>query len=347
MAWKVCAAVAAIVGAIGLAGAAGTGPDPRRAEWRATYRPPATIPFPDENPYSAAKADLGRRLFFDPILSDDGTRSCATCHLPNLAWGDGRARALTREHGDMDLRSPTLLNLAWLEGPLGWDGKFPDLESVAAMPLTAPGNMNLPMATALARLSADETYAAAFAAAFDDPAVTRERLEAALATFERLIVSSPSPFDAWIAGDEAAITEPAKRGFDLFNGRAGCAACHSGWSFTDGSFQDIGVGEGTDLGRGRFMRSSVALRYAFKTPTLRDVARRAPFMHDGSVPTLDAVITLYDRGGIERPSRSRSVKPLHLTPADRADLLAFLATLSGTTGREIAEAVFAVASPAP
>ena len=107
------------------------------------------------------------------------------------------------------------------------------------------------------------------------------------------------------------------------------------------------MGEGADLGRGRFMRSSVALRYAFKTPTLRDVARRAPFMHDGSVPTLDAVIALYDRGGIERPSRSRSIKPLHLTAAERSALLAFLETLSATTAREIAEAVFAAATPAP
>lgn len=347
MTWKVGGALAALLALIGFAGVAGTGPDPRRAGWRADYHPPAAIPFPDENPYSPAKADLGRRLFFDPILSGDRNRSCATCHLPNLAWGDGRPRAPTRAYGDMDLRTPTLFNLAWIEGPLGWDGKFPDLESVAAMPLVAPGNMNLPMAEALTRLSADATYAAAFTAAFDDPAVTQERLEAALATFQRLIVSSPGPFDRWIAGDEAAITEPAKRGFDLFNGRAGCAGCHSGWSFTDGSFQDIGVGRGEDVGRGRYIRSSVALRYAFKTPGLREIARRAPYMHDGSVPTLAAVIELYDRGGIERPSRSRSIKPLHLTAAERADLLAFLGTLSADTSSRSAEAVFAAAAPAP
>lgn len=347
MTWKVGAALVALLGLIGFSGAAGTGPDPRRAGWRAAYRAPAAIPFPEENPYVPAKADLGRRLFFDPILSGDGSRSCATCHMPERAWGDGRTRALTRDHGDMDLRTPTLFNLAWSEGPLGWDGKFPDLESVAAMPMVAPGNMNLPMAEALARLSADAAYAAAFAAAFDDPAITRERLEAALATFQRLIVARPSPFDRWIAGDEAAVTEPAKRGFDLFNGRAGCAACHSGWSFTDGSFQDIGVGRGEDIGRGRFMRSSVALRYAFKTPSLREVARRAPYMHDGSLPSLEAVLDLYDRGGIERPSRSRSIRPLHLSAEERADLLAFLGTLSAATGPETATAVFAAAAPAP
>lgn len=345
MTWKVGVAVAALLGLVGFTGVADPGPDPRRAAWREAYRTPATIPFPEANPYTPAKAELGRRLFFDPILSGDRSRSCATCHLPHLAWSDGRARAQMRDHGDMDLHTPTLLNLAWLEGPLGWDGKFPDLESVAVMPMIAPGNMNLPMADALSRLSADRGYAAAFAAAFDGPAVTRERLEAALATFQRLIVSGPSPFDRWIAGDEAAVAEPAKRGFDLFNGRAGCAACHSGWSFTDGSFQDIGVGQGEDVGRGRLMRTSVALRYAFKTPSLREVARRAPYMHDGSVPTLEEVIAHYDAGGIARPSRSRSIKPLHLTGAERADLLAFLATLSAETEHE-AKAVVA-AAPAP
>ena len=346
MTGKIGAAVAVLIGLLGTAVAADGGADPRRAGWREAYSAPADIPFPKENPYTPAKAILGRKLFFDPILSGDGSRSCATCHLPNLAWGDGRARALARGHGDMDLRSPTILNLAWQDGPLGWDGKFRDIETVASSPITAPGNMNLPMPDALARLSADKTYAAAFAAAFDDPAVTRERLEAALATFERTVVSGTSPFDRWIAGDEAAIPEPAKRGFDLFNGRANCASCHAGWAFTDGSFHDIGVGRADDIGRGRLVPSSPALRYAFKTPTLRETARRAPYMHDGSLPTLEAVIDLYDRGGIERPSRSRAIKPLGLTPRERADLLAFLDTLSTASDYETARAASAGAVPA-
>ncbi|MCJ2016595.1 c-type cytochrome [Methylobacterium sp. E-065] len=347
MAWKVSAAVAAILGFVGVGVGLGSGPDSRRAAWRDTYRPPAEIPFPAENPYTAAKAELGRRLFFDPILSGDRTRSCATCHVPDLAWADGRARAATRQKGDMDLRTPTVLNVAWQDGPLGWDGKFHTLESVSAMPITAPGNMNLPMNEALARLSAEPNYTAAFASAFADPAVTRERLEAALATFERLIVTEPAPFDRWIAGQEDAIAEPAKRGFDLFNGRAGCANCHSGWSFTDNSFHDIGVAQGTDIGRGRFKPTSVALRYAFKTPTLREVGQRAPYMHDGSVPNLEAVIDLYDRGGIDRPSRSRLIKPLHLIATERSDLLAFLATLSARTERDLVTASFSTQPPTP
>lgn len=347
MAWKVGAAIAGLLGLVGVTAGLGGGADPRRAGWRETYRPPAEIPFPEENPYSAAKADLGRRLFFDPILSGDGTRSCSTCHLPDLGRGDGRARAATRMQGDMDLRTPTLINIAWQDGPMGWDGKFKTLESVAAMPMISPSNMNLPMADALARLSADSSYAAAFATAFNDPAITRDRLEAALATFERLIVTRTSSFDRWIAGDEAAIAEPAKRGFDLFNGRADCAGCHSGWSFTDNSFHDIGVGTGNDIGRGRFKPTSVALRYAFKTPTLREIGHRAPYMHDGSLATLEAVIDLYDRGGIDRPSRSRAIKPLHLSATERADLLAFLKTLSTEAAPDLTTASFTTAAPAP
>ncbi|MBE7199340.1 MAG: c-type cytochrome, partial [Parafilimonas terrae] len=156
-----------------------------------------------------------------------------------------------------------------------------------------------------------------------------------------------TPFDRWIAGREDAISAAAKRGFDLFNGKAGCAACHSGWSFTDNSFHDIGVGKGTDIGRGRLKPTSAALTYAFKTPTLREVGRRGPYMHDGSVPTLQAVIDLYDRGGIDRPSRSRSIKPLHLSATERADLLAFLDTLSTSAGRDLMTVSFAVLPPAP
>ena len=128
-----------------------------------------------------------------------------------------------------------------------------------------------------------------------------------MATFERTIVSGEAPFDRWIKGDEKAINAAAKRGFDLFVGKAHCASCHSGWAFTDSSFHDIGTATGDDIGRGKLFPTSIKLQYAFKTPTLRDVARRAPYMHDGSDATLEAVIDLYDRGGIDRPSRSELI----------------------------------------
>lgn len=347
MAWKVCAAVSAAL-AVGIAGSVAQ-QAPQREAWRADYRVPEAIPYPEDNPYSRAKAELGRRLFFDPVLSGDRTRSCASCHQPDLAWTDGRRRALGRTGGDLEFHTPSLLNLAWQDGRFGWDGKFRDLEAVAFGPISALNNMNLGAEEAVARLAADPDYAAAFAGAFPEPgpAVTRERIEAALATFERLIVSGPAPFDRWIAGDERAITEAAKRGFDLFNGRANCAACHSGWSFSDGSFHDIGVGRGDDIGRGRFVPSSRALHYAFKTPGLREMRGRAAFMHDGSLDSLAMVIDLYDRGGIDRPSRSREIRPLNLTAAEKADLLAFLDTLNADTTLSVAVADLPAGPPKP
>jgi cytochrome c peroxidase len=294
--------------------------------WREDYRRPESVPFPSDNPYSKAKADLGRILFFDPILSGSGTRSCASCHNPGLSWGDGLGRAVGEKA--LALRSPTLLNVAWMP-VLGWDGKFHDLEAVAFAPITGAANMNRKESDLIAALSAIVGYRRAFAEAFPDGAINRRNIELALATFERTIVSGVAPFDRWVDGIDDAIDESAKRGFAIFTGKAGCAECHSGWNFTDGSFYDIGTGQENDIGRGRLFPNSEKLRYAFKVPTLRDVERRAPYMHDGSEPTLEAVIDLYDRGGIDRPSRSELIKRLDLTEAEKADLVAFLRTLTG------------------
>jgi len=322
----VIAAVALIFGAAGsLFGA----PQAGLAALKRQYWRPAAIPYPQENPYGRAKEELGRALFFDPILSGARVRSCATCHNPGLAWGDGEPRAIGENEVRLPLRSPTLLNIAWVP-KLGWDGHFHDLESVAMGPITGQTNMNLPERELIERLSALAGYHAAFDAAFGNGGVTREKIEQSLATFERTIVSGDAPFDRWIHGDETAISAAAKRGFALFNGKANCAVCHSGWAFTDAAFHDIGVAKDDDLGRGRLFPSSVKLQHAFKTPTLRDVARRAPYMHDGSVASLADVIELYDRGGIDRPSRDNDIRPLNLQSREKADLIAFLNTLSDT-----------------
>jgi cytochrome c peroxidase len=299
-----------------------------RAAWQEKYRRPAEIPFPEGNAYSEAKFKLGQTLFFDPILSASEARACASCHNPGLSWGDGLPRAVGEKQATLPLRSPTLLNVAW-GAQLGWDGHFRNLEAVAFGPILAPNNMNMPEQSLIARLSAIPGYVAAFHASFKDGAITRQNIEFALATFERSIVSTEAPFDRWIKGDQNAMNDKAKRGFDLFNGKANCAACHSGWAFTDGSFHDIGVARDNDLGRGKLFPKSVKLQHAFKTPTLRDVTHRAPYMHDGSVATLDAVIDLYDRGGIDRPSRADEIKPLGLTSTEKAELVAFLETLTG------------------
>ncbi len=302
---------------------------PSREAQKADYARPHGIPFPDDDPFSQAKADLGRALFFDPILSGSGTRSCASCHNPSLSWGDGLPRALGENQAPLAVRSPTLLNIAWIP-VLGWDGKFRDLESVAFTPITGLGNMNRKEEDLLAALQAIAGYRTAFAKAFPDGAISRRHIEEALATFERTIVSGETPFDHWIAGDETAIGESAERGFALFNGKAQCAECHSGWNFTGGAFYDIGEAPSDDIGRGRIFTNSPKLQHAFKVPTLRDVARRAPYMHNGSVATLKDVIDLYDRGGIDRPSRSELIRPLNLTAAEKSDLMAFLETLTAS-----------------
>jgi cytochrome c peroxidase len=326
MRWKVCAFLASMLAVVSVSIAVWgdtSGPGPSRD----SYRRPAEIPYPDDNPYSAAKAALGQMLFFDPILSGSRNRSCGTCHNPSLSWGDGAPRAVGEGNRPLGIRSPTLLAIAWIPR-LGWDGKFRDLESVAFGPITSPANMNLPEAALMERLQATPVYVAAFDTAFGPNGISRRNVELALATFERSIVAGQTPFDNWVEGDESAISAAAKRGFELFNGKARCSACHNGFAFSDGSFHDIGTATGADVGRGRLFPTSVKLRHAFKTPTLRDVARRAPYMHDGSVPTLAAVIDLYDRGGIERPSRSVLIRPLELTVAEKTDLIEFLDTLT-------------------
>jgi cytochrome c peroxidase len=186
------------------------GAPPDRTQWQEAYRRPAEIPFPEENPYSEAKAELGRKLFFDPILSGSGVRSCASCHNPGLSWGDGLPRAVGEGQATMALRAPTLIDIAWIPR-LGWDGKFRDLESVAFGPITSRANMNSPESTLIARLSSISGYVGDFTVAFGKGPITRENIELALATFERSIVSEQAPFDRWIAGDEAAIDAAAKR----------------------------------------------------------------------------------------------------------------------------------------
>jgi cytochrome c peroxidase len=305
------------------------GDDQPLAALKAQYRREPAIPFPTDNPPDPARLRLGKLLFFDPLLSGSGARSCATCHNPGLSWGDGLKLSLGER--PLSLRSPTLLDIAWVP-VLGWDGKYPTLESVAFGPMLSAANMNITEAEVLARLSAIAGYRAAFAAAFpprnNEASLSRAHIEQALAAFQRTIVAGEAPFDRWIAGDASAIDAEAQRGFVLFNGKAHCAECHSGPSFTDGSFQDIGLARDDEPGRGRLFPDSVKLQHAFKVPTLRDVARRGPYMHDGSLPDLAAVVAAYDCGGMDRPSRSELIAPLSLTSDERAALVAFLGTLT-------------------
>jgi cytochrome c peroxidase len=188
--------------------------------------------------------------------------------------------------------------------------------------------MNLDLDEMVARLKAIDGYAPHFANAYPGEEISAPTVARAIATFERSIVSAEAPFDRWAAGDDSAISAPAKRGFVLFNDKARCSQCHSGWRFTNDSFHDIGV-ETNDQGRAAVTPFITESHNAFKTPTLRNVARRAPYLHNGSAATLADVVELYDRGGIaRRPSLSREITPLALTPQEKQDLVAFMLSLT-------------------
>lgn len=289
------------------------------------YRRPTAVPFPADNPFSVEKLRLGQQLYFDPRLSGNNTLSCATCHNPALSWGDG----LGKGHGaggTLGRRTPTILNLAWAD-LLMWDGRKSSLEDQALGPVESDMEMNQKLDALVPKLAAIGGYRTAFDMAFPGEGVTLANIAKAIATYERTVVSGPAPFDRWIAGDESAIGEPAKRGFALFNGKANCQACHGGWNFTDHGFHDIGLPD-EDIGRGRQLPLP-SMQHAFKTPTLRDVARRAPYMHDGSLADLKAVVEHYAKGGTTRPSLAEEMKPLALTAEEKADLVAFMLTLTG------------------
>ncbi|MDP1917473.1 MAG: cytochrome c peroxidase [Myxococcales bacterium] len=290
----------------------------------AAYRRPAPLP-----PAPREQVELGRLLFFDPRLSGSGTMSCASCHNPSLSWGDGLARGVGAGGKALARRTPTVLDVAWGQTFM-WDGRFETLEAQALSPVTSVDEMNLPEPLLAPRVAAVGRYRQGFERAFPDAGVSTTTIAKALASFERTVVSGKAPFDRWVDGERSAISDAARRGFVLFNTRAKCSKCHSGWRFTDESFHDIGVAD-ADLGRGalpEFTKFTV-LQHAFKTPSLRDTARRGPWMHDGSAKTLEEVIQLYDVGGIvKRPSLSADLTPLSLSPQDEQDLIELMKTFS-------------------
>jgi cytochrome c peroxidase len=292
-----------------------------------SYRRPKAIEFPDENRFTRERELLGRTLFFDPRLSGSNFISCATCHNPGLSWGDGLPRAIGDGMKVLGRRTPTILNLAW-SGALFWDGRSETMEEQCLGPIRSPAEMNQTAAELIQELGALQGYRELFEKAYPGEGISEATIAKAIATFERTIVSGKAPFDRWVEGEEDALSESGKRGFLLFNTKAGCAECHGGWRFTDDSFYDIGV-PGDDIGRGAAFPGVSLMQYAFKTPTLRDVDRRYPYMHDGSEKTLEDVVELYDIGGrVKRPGLSSLIKPLGLTGDEKRDLLAFLRTLT-------------------
>jgi cytochrome c peroxidase len=303
---------------------------PRRLD-TVTMPPP-----PADNPFTDAKAALGRRLFFDSLLSNDRSVSCATCHDPARAFADDRTLAVGVFGRVGKRHSPSLVNRGFGRSHF-WDGRVAGLEAQVVQPIQDPNEMDLPLADAVARLESDESYRSAFQSVFDR-AVSADDLGRALATYLRTIRSGNAPYDRFVAGTTEALTAEQQLGLQIFRGKGRCTFCHSEPLFTDEQFRNTGVAwraEAAPLGGGyqddgRFLVSGLERdRGTFKTPTLREVARTAPYMHDGSLATLEHVIDFYDRGGRPNPNLFPLIRPLGFTPAEKLALVRFLESLSG------------------
>lgn len=291
----------------------------------AAFRRPESIPFPADNPYTPTKAALGKMLFFEPRLSRDKNLSCASCHNPSFGWEVPFDRAIGAGGAPLGRHAPTTINLAWTS-VFFWDGRAPSMEAQAQGPIEADVEMDLPLAEAVKRLEQISGYRSAFSRAFPDGGITGQNLLRAIATYERTIVSGQTRFDRWVEGDPDSMTEQEKHGFVLFTGKGRCADCHGGWNFTDDAFHDIGLAT-EDSGRMQ-VTGKEQDQFQFKTPGLREIAARAPYMHNGSVPTLEAVISHYVSGGIQRLTRSAKMQPVALDQEEVAALVAFLRALS-------------------
>jgi cytochrome c peroxidase len=287
------------------------------------------------------KVRLGRWLFYDARLSADGTISCASCHDPARAFSELTPHSTGIRGQDGTRKAPPILNAAWPVYPVFfWDGRAASLAEQAQGPMVNPvemGNTHAGVVTTVAGLAGYRPY---FAEAFGDPRVDIGRVAEAIAAYEATRLSGNSAADRFDAGDEAALTPAARRGRDLFFGRAACSQCHLGPNYTDGQFHNLGVGwrgvrDGEppergfrDPGRWTVTRRPEDLG-AFKTPTLRDCSRHPPYMHDGSVATLREAVAFYWRGGVENPWLSEKIRRVGFGRGEIDDLVAFLEALDG------------------
>jgi cytochrome c peroxidase len=321
-------AAAAVASAGATAGDYSTTPTKADMEWLLPARPPS----PPGNQPTKARIALGKMLFFDRRLSTDSNLSCAGCHDPMFGWSDGLSTAKGAKSKVLGRASPALTNSGY-NGIQMWDGRKGTLEDQAMGPMESMDEMAMDLKLLFAWLERTPGYKDAFARAYPGEAIDDKTVSKALASFERTIVSNNSPFDRWLRGDNKSMTPRQVRGFRLFSdpGKANCTACHHAPNFTDNGFHNIGLASYArpDPDMGRFVIKPVAaMRGAFKTPTLRDVALTAPYFHDGSAKTLMDAIDHYNRGSVSATDRSPQIRPLNLTRADMEDIAAFLQALT-------------------
>jgi cytochrome c peroxidase len=285
---------------------------------------------PVDNPLTKEKIDLGRKLFFEDRLSVDATISCAFCHNPLLSFADGRYLEMGVWGQKGSRNSTTLLNRVFAREQF-LDGRAKNIEEVILEHLQNPKEMNNSLENVVKVLRADQYYRNAFKKVFKTK-VTAEGMSKAIASFVRTLVSGDSPYDRFMAGDESALSESAQRGLTLFqSARLNCTSCHLGPNFTDENYNNNGAGQDIpepDLGR-YYVTKNDQDKGKFKTPTLRDIARTSPYMHNGSLKSLLDVIEFYDKGGIPNANLSDKIKPLGLTMEEKEDLREFLRSLTG------------------
>ncbi len=295
------------------------------------------IIWPKDNPYTPEKAELGWLLYFDNRLSADGTISCASCHDPKLAFTDGGAFS-KGIRGQLGGRSaPTVINRAYSLEQF-WDGRAKSLEEQAKGPIANPIEMGHTHELCEKCVGGIAGYRKRFKEVFGSEKVTIDHIAKAIATFERTVLSGNSPYDKFKAGDEKALSESQKRGMEIFfSNNARCDSCHEGVNFTNGKYSNIGIGMDKpmpDLGR-YVVTKQEEDRGAFKTPTLREVSHTGPYMHDGSMKTLEEVVEHYNKGGIKNKWLHQDIRPLNLTDANKKDLVEFLKALNGEGWQQI------------
>ncbi|OQW61226.1 MAG: cytochrome-c peroxidase [Proteobacteria bacterium HN_bin10] len=292
---------------------------------------------PADNPQTAQKIELGRLLFFDKRLSKNDTIACASCHLPSMAFTDGQpvSTGINKLKGGRS--APASINRVYSKAQF-WDGRADTLEDQSIGPFVSPvehGFINHDEMVAKMRKIAG--YRKLFQEVFGREIVI-EDVGKAIASFQRTIVSGNSAVDRFdVGGEEKALSESAQRGLELFRSKARCTRCHSGFNFSDEKFHNLGIGWDTntvDLGRYMVTKNPEDIG-AFKTPTLREIARTAPYMHDGRFKTLEEVVNFYNQGGIQNPHKDNTLIPLEMSQQEKADLVAFLKSLNGEGWQQI------------
>ncbi len=285
---------------------------------------------PENNPLNWERVELGRRLFFDGRLSRDGTVSCASCHIPEQGFSSSDSVAIGVDGARGTRNSPTLLNRAY-GASFFWDGRAATLEEQALQPIENPLEMGTKVSVVLERLRADAEYPRQFSAAYDG-GISAENLAKALASFQRVLLSGESAVDRFQGGDFSALTDEQRQGLWVFESRGRCWRCHRGPNYSDEQFHNTGVSWGqAPLDLGRFQVTGWDRdRGGFRTPTLRHVAITAPYMHNGSLKSLEEVVDFYSRGGTANPHLDPVIKPLQLTDKEQSALVAFLRSLTGS-----------------